>query len=205
MDIEKRVSAFSKKINHDCMPNFLGIGATKAGTTSVAKILAAHPQISFPKDGSKEIHYFDEKYSIKSKQWYFNLFQKNIAIGEWSPSYLFVPECRDRIYETLGPDVKFIVALRNPVERAFSHYCHAINNWSKDQFQNKGYPKEYLSFEEALEYEDSRLAKGTYHLRHLSYFSIGLYAKQLKWFLKNFRPRIFIFICSTNILMIQIK
>ena len=191
---------FSKR-EHRVVPNFLGIGVAKAGTTSVAKMLSKHPQINFPKDGKKEIHYFDEKYESKSKQWYFNLFRENIASGEWTPSYLYVAECRDRIYETLGRDVKFIVALRNPVDRAFSHFCHAINNWNNEKFSNKGYPKEFLSFEEAIENENCRLASGNWHIRHLSYFSKGLYAKQLKWYFQKFSPKnFFIYLLEEYIL-----
>ncbi len=167
-------------------PNFLGIGAAKAGTTTVARLLAGHPEISFPVNGTKELHYFDEKYAKDDDAWYFSQFENNIAIGEYTPSYIFDPECRDRIYKTLGGDIKFIVALRNPVDRAFSHYCHAVNNWWQDKYRALNYPVEGLSFEDAIDKESERLGAGNYHIRHLSYFSKGLYAEQLKRFFEVF-------------------
>jgi tetratricopeptide (TPR) repeat protein len=168
------------------VPNFLGIGVAKAGTTSVSNIIAQHPEISFSTIAGKEIHYFDEKFIEHSKEWYISLFEQNYAVGEWTPSYIFVPECRDRIYNTLGQNVKFIVSIRNPVDRAFSHFCHAINNWGDQRFRKQGYPVESLNFEDALDNEIWRLANGVYHIRHQSYFSKGLYARQLNWYFKKF-------------------
>jgi len=167
-------------------PNFLGIGVAKAGTTSLSNIIVQHPEISLSTIAGKEIHYFDEKYLNHPKDWYFSLFEENIAVGELTPSYIFVPECRDRIYDTLGPNVKFIVSIRNPVDRAYSHFCHAINNWGNQKFRKLGYPVENLTFEEALEKEIWRMANGECHIRHQSYFSKGLYAQQLKWYFKKF-------------------
>jgi tetratricopeptide (TPR) repeat protein len=167
-------------------PNFLGIGVAKAGTTSLSSIIVQHPEISLSRIAGKEIHYFDEKFLNRSNEWYFSLFEENIAVGEFTPSYIFVPECRDRIYDTLGPDVKFIVSLRNPVDRAYSHYCHAVNNWGNQKFRKLGYPVENLTFEKALQNEIWRMANDAYHIRHQSYFSKGLYAKQIKWYFKKF-------------------
>ncbi len=176
-------------------PNFLGIGAAKSGTSSIARMLSTHPEISFPTNGAKELHYFDENYFIHSQDWYFAQFEKNVAVGEFTPSYLFMPECRDRIFATLGAQVKFIVALRNPVDRAFSHYCHAVNNWNEDRYRELGYPLESLSFEEALKKENERLASGKYSIRHLSYFQKGLYARQLKWYFQRFsRENFFVYL-----------
>ena len=98
-------------------PTFLGIGAAKAGTTSLAELLRSHPEISFPHH-AKELHYFDERFGRVPRDWYFQQFSQNTAVGEFTPSYLFLPECRDRIFDTLGADLRFIVALRNPVDRA---------------------------------------------------------------------------------------
>jgi len=102
------------------LPNFIIIGPGKTATTWLLRCLRKHPQIyMYP----KEIRYFSFHYD-KGEQWYRNHFpsQSNfIAIGEKSPSYfsLAPPE---RIY-SLIPDAKLITILRNPVERAYSHYC----------------------------------------------------------------------------------
>jgi len=173
-------------------PNFLGIGAAKAGTSSLANCLAQHPEISFPHSG-KELHFFDypECDSAAGQSRYRAEFSPNRAMGEFCPSYLYVRECRDRIRALLGPGVRFIIALRNPVDRAYSHYCHAVHNWGDLRWQQRGYPRETLSFEEALAQEPERLASGEYHIRHQSYFSKGLYAEQIKWYLEIFPPEQF--------------
>jgi len=108
-------------------PNFLGIGAAKAGTTTLARQLSGHPEISFSRKG-KELHFFDEQpITPESVAHYFSLFPSNIAVGEFTPSYLFDPKCRDQIRDVLGTETRFIAILRNPVDRAYSHYlsCRA--------------------------------------------------------------------------------
>ncbi len=169
-------------------PNFLGIGVPKAGTTTVAHHLAQHPQISFPVTGDKELHFFDDHYPAWSPAWYFGRFERNVAVGEFTPSYLYCRRCRDAIHDVLGPDVKFIVALRNPVDRAYSHYCHAVKNWSHPRYRRVNYPVETLSFEDALAAEPDRLREARYHERLLSYFSMGLYADSLRFYFERF-PR----------------
>ena len=120
---------------------------------------------------------------------------KKIAIGEYTPSYLFVPDAPEAMAKLLGTDLKFIVALRNPIDRAYSHYCHAVNNWSARKWQDKGYPIETGTFLEALIEEPARLTSGEYHIRHQSYFSKGLYALQLRRFFALFpRENFFVYI-----------
>jgi hypothetical protein len=173
-------------------PNFLGIGVPKAGTTSLANCLAQHPEVSFPHSG-KELHFFDYPRSETAvgRSLYRAEFPPNRAMGEFTPNYLYVRECRDRIRALLGPGIKFIVALRNPADRAYSHYCHAVRNWGNPRWQRLGYPRETLDFEEALALEPQRLASGEYHIRHQSYFSAGLYAAQIKWYQQVFPPEQF--------------
>lgn len=179
------------KNNRNCKPNFLGIGAAKAGTTTIAELLKEHPEIFIPK--SKELHYFDFDYSLgeKNKDWYFSQFEENKAIGEFTPSYLFVPESPLAINKLLGEKTKFIVSLRNPIDRAYSHYWHAINNWGDEKYRELGYPIETLDFIEAIKAEPERLRKKEYHIRHLSYFSKGLYADQLKRYFSIFPKKNF--------------
>jgi len=178
------------------VPTFLGLGAAKSGTTSLSLMLNDHPQISMPRS-VKELHFFDEHYP-KGKHWYFSMFSPNDAVGEITPSYLFMPECRDRIAEVLGSNVKFLVCLRDPVKRAYSHYCHARNNWHTPRHRAAGYPQETLSFEEAIEAEPERLKSGLYSIRHQSYFTKGLYADQLRHFFERFpRKQFFVFLFET--------
>ena len=123
-------------------PNFLGLGVEKAGTTTVAYHLSTHPEVSFPSNGTKEIHYFDDLYEQKSPSWYFEKFDKNVRVGEFTALYLRRYWARDRIHDLLGPDVKFIVGLRDPIARAFSHYCHLVNRVREQLFIERGYPND---------------------------------------------------------------
>ncbi len=163
--------------------NFMVIGAVKAGTTSIYEYLNEHPQIYmspiketkfFQWDGETRKFFgpLDQKIyenSIKSFEDYQSLFQKvrgEIAIGEASPSYLYNKFVPKRIYQRF-PNVKMIVILRQPTERAFSHYLHT--KWL-------GY--EPLSFTEALAQEETRIKNNWGPSWH--YKQQGFYYQQLK-------------------------
>lgn len=105
-------------------PDFLGIGTQKGGTTSLQKALERHPNVFLP--GSKELHYFS-LHSSRGVTWYSAQFAAATAdqlCGEITPYYLFHPEAPRRIH-ALVPEVRLIVLLRDPVERALSQYFHA--------------------------------------------------------------------------------
>ncbi|RLA47257.1 MAG: hypothetical protein DRR42_17740 [Gammaproteobacteria bacterium] len=103
-------------------PNYLGIGAIKAGTTWAAENLAAHPSI-FMAHG-KELHYFSQNYT-RGNDWYLKNFPTTSihqAVGEFSVTYMDrSEETAKRIYE-FNADFRLIVSIRDPVERAFSQY-----------------------------------------------------------------------------------
>ena len=170
------------------VPDFLIIGAQKAGTTSLNRYLSKHPGVQ--RSFRKEVHYFDLNHE-KGMSWYRAFFPmrgggsgESGAVkmcGESSPYYLFHPRVPERVKSAL-PEVKLIVVLRDPVARAYSHYQHS---------KQKGYETE--TFEAALSLEEERLS-GTAqrfeedpsylslaHARY-SYFSRGLYLEQLlRW------------------------
>lgn len=105
--------------------NFLIIGAGKSATTWLQTQLQADPDIYMP---DPEIHYFSRCYD-RGIDWYLAQFDDEGAgklVGEKSNSYLDHPEAANRIHGLL-PDVKLIAQLRNPVERAYSHYCMMFN------------------------------------------------------------------------------
>lgn len=109
-------------------PNFIGVGARKAGTTWLSECLREHPEIFM--STPKEISYFGSKYQRRSRteDWYFSHFenpQNCKVIGEFSPSYLANEDAANRIFSDLG-QIKIIVVLRNPVERFLSDYKHGI-------------------------------------------------------------------------------
>lgn len=112
------------------LPNFLVIGAMKAGTTSLYSYLNVHPEVFMSE--TKELHYFvAEKNLRRGRGWYERQFSKAgaaIAVGEASTDYTKYPLFRGvpaRI-ATLVPGVRLIYVLRNPLERIRSHYLHDV-------------------------------------------------------------------------------
>ncbi|SFB01013.1 Sulfotransferase domain-containing protein [Lentibacillus halodurans] len=108
------------------LPNFLGLGAQRAGSTWLYNHLINHPDIYMPCK-RKEIHFFDRYYE-KGVNWYEGFFYDGYKnIGEITPNYLYEPEIPLKIYNLI-PECKFIVILRNPVDRAFSQYLLAVRD-----------------------------------------------------------------------------
>lgn len=180
------------------LPQFIIIGTQKGGTSSLYEYLTQHPTI-LPAL-RKEIHYFDTANFTKGTNWYrahFSLHLRkryvenstggSVLTGEASPYYMFYPHAPRRVAELL-PAVKLIVMLRNPADRALSHYYHQVRK-----------RRESLSFEAALEAEEGRIGaereriladEGYYSGAHaiFSYRARGLYVDQLdSWF--SFFPR----------------
>jgi hypothetical protein len=164
------------------LPDFLIIGAQKAGTTALYAYLRRHPQIGGP--AWKEVSYFDRHYR-RGTAWYRGQFpfrSDGRIAGEASPGYLFHPLAPERVQETV-PDAKLIVLLRNPIDRAFSHYHHEV-----------ALGREPLSFEDAIgaepgrtHGEEERLMREPGYFSHAwwdyAYVARGRYAEQLeRWF-----------------------
>jgi len=106
-------------------PSFLIIGGIRCGTTSLVRYLEQHPAIRIP--ATKEVHYFDWN-SNRSTAWYRSWFplmrpgkHEAVLAGESSPSYLMDPDVPARVAATM-PSVRIILLVRNPVERAYSHF-----------------------------------------------------------------------------------
>ncbi len=110
------------------LPNFLVIGAMKAGTTSLFRYLSEHPDIVMP--WSKELDFFsnDEVWG-RGLSWYEAQFQgQGSAVGEASPNYAkrhLFPDTASRIIATL-PDVRLIYLVRDPIERLQSMYVDML-------------------------------------------------------------------------------
>jgi hypothetical protein len=137
-------------------PAFLIIGGQRCGTTSMYRTLAQHPAV-LKAVRHKGVHYFDTDYE-RGRSWYLAHFplrrsaravQRRLGVSaltfESSPYYMFHPLAAERIAQDL-PDVKVIVLLRDPVERAYSAHAHELARGYEDQ-----------DFETALALEDSRL------------------------------------------------
>jgi len=162
-------------------PDFFIAGAPKAGTTSMYMYLQNIPGIFLSK--IKEPHYFalnTPSYPllnhIRDKKEYLELFKKaknEHAIGEASADYLRDPASPKLIHDTI-PNTKFIFILRDPITRAFSHYL-----------QNVRVGIETQSFFEALE-KCLKIDSRKYPNKGPLYLDAGLYAEQLKRYLKYF-------------------
>jgi hypothetical protein len=119
-------------------PDFLVIGAQKAGTTWLHRNLQAHPGIWMPK---REVHYFDRKIKDDSFDdgWYASLFEpaeEGKTVGEYTPSYSVID--RDmvaRVHE-LMPEAKIVLMMRNPIERAWSQAVMMRSKKKEEEAQN---------------------------------------------------------------------
>lgn len=147
------------------MIDFIGLGAQKAGTSWIYACLYEHPQICCP---FKELHYFSRDRYQKGRAWYEEHYAKcppGTLRGEFSTSYLYSPEAAGRIFEQY-PEAKLLAVVRNPVERAYSHYRNAIKNGEID----------------------GRLAFPAYCEAEPSVIGQGLYGEQLRRYRDLFAP-----------------
>jgi hypothetical protein len=106
------------------LPNFLYVGPDKAGSSWLHEILLKHPDVYLTP--AKDLYFFDRYYD-RGTEWYAAQFRDargEAVVGEVCQDYLFHPEAADRIRATLGPAVKVMVSLRDPVERAWSSYLY---------------------------------------------------------------------------------
>ncbi|NBE84131.1 sulfotransferase family protein [Micromonospora rubida] len=171
------------------LPDFLVIGGQRCGTTSLHHYLAAHPDVRAAT--GKELQFFS-LHAGRGQRWYRAHFPP-AAPGrqsfEASPYYLFHPSVPARVAALL-PEARFVALLRDPVERAYSHYLHT-----------RSLGGEPLAFADALAAEPGRLAAALRRgpdtpaahraLRNHSYATRGRYAEQLdRWFAHVPRERL---------------
>jgi hypothetical protein len=172
------------------MPNFLIIGAMKSGTTALYYYLEQHPQVYM--SPVKEPNFFafegeelgsrrpgDRKAighaSITNLEDYRALYARATdekALGEASHSSLYSPRAVERIKHHV-PNAKLIAILRNPVDRAYSHFLHSLRTGTEP----------LSNFAEALRDEASGARKAS---RRQGYFDIGLYGEQLRRYFDAF-------------------
>ena len=159
-------------------PNFFIVGTPKSGTTSLFHYLQEHPEVFLPE--LKEPHFFscpevkNTYYKTKivdSKQEYLDLYQEREsykAVGDLSSSYLFNKETPKRIHQ-FNPYAKIIIVLRNPVERALSHYLMDVN---------LGYIN--VSLSKVINNKD------TFKQHYQEYIELGFYEQQIRAYIKQF-------------------
>ncbi|MBE9192589.1 sulfotransferase [Gloeocapsopsis crepidinum LEGE 06123] len=162
------------------MPNFLIIGAAKAGTTALYNYINQHPQVFMSSE--KEPHFFAfegekvnfagtagenewlNRTAITNLEAYQQQFResKETAIGEASALYLYIPKAAARIRHYI-PEVKLIAILRNPVERAYSAFV----------FQKRDGLEPNLDFPQALAEEEWRRQNNwvpIYYYQHMGFY-----------------------------------
>lgn len=187
------------------LPTFLIIGAAKCGTSSLYDYLMQHPCVG--KSLTKQIHFFDRYYDRKIS-WYKVCFpfvwekffiekikHKNFASGEATAHYMTHPLAAQRAHKVV-PNAKIIVMLRNPVDRAYSHYQ-----------MERDHKQEDLTFEDAIEKEPERI-KGEIkemlnnknnsgrNYPHRAYVKSGEYLEQIEPWMKLYPKENFMFINS---------
>jgi hypothetical protein len=164
-------------------PDFVIIGTQRGGTTSLHAYLSAHPQVNTP--ATKELHFLTDRYE-RGLDWYLGQFPEElppgVITGEATPYALFHPLAPGRLLE-IAPAAKSIVLLRNPAERAYSHFL-------LERLRGE----ETLDFVAALDAElerldgeEARLERDPAHVshphKHASYLARGEYVRQLeRWF-----------------------
>ncbi|MCV6637968.1 sulfotransferase domain-containing protein [Candidatus Albibeggiatoa sp. nov. NOAA] len=153
--------------------DFLICGAQKAGTSALAKSLKEHPDIYMSEQ--KELHFFDNDGYFQTNQpnyenyhQHFVNAQSHQLWGEATPAYMYWQTSPQRMHQ-YNPHLKLIVILRNPIERAYSH-------WNMQQ-HNKAHT---FSFREALQHELSLKAQGVTEHKKFSCMSRGFYSQQLQ-------------------------
>lgn len=130
------------------MPDFIGIGAQKAGTTWLYKLLREHPTIGFP--AGKEIHFWNQNQQ-RGLNWYLSLFETETEQiqGDITPAYSILEKPKVLEIRRAFPNARIIYLVRNPIERAWSSALMALHRaemkpheasdqWFKDHFYSEG-------------------------------------------------------------------
>lgn len=191
---------------NNALPDFYVIGSMKSGTTTLYMHLESHPEV-YPAT-LKEVHYFNTHRDL-GERFFRSHFPARSAlsecsnswgrqiVGEATPDYIFHPAA-PAICHGLTPNARFVLLMRNPVDRAFSH-------WK----QGKRFEFESESFDRAIALEEARLSGESkkleedihyYSYRHqmYSYLARGRYAEQINRWLNYFDPAQFLFIRSED-------
>jgi len=144
-----------QKLKNKPLVSFLCIGPGKSGTTSLFHMLKKHPNVCLA--DVKEPCFFNDFFG-KGINWYHSLFKlkQNQIAGEVSNTYIFSQDAPNRAFR-YNKKIKIITILRNPIDRAFSHYLFLRRNGEIS-----------CSFEEALKIKPDILERGRYsrHLKH---------------------------------------
>jgi len=153
--VETTATASNVAVQTECVPDFIGIGAQRAGTSWMYQCLFRHPEVFMPR---KEIQFFNAKYD-RGFPWYQEHFRtlpegRSIS-GEFTPNYLADEQAVPRMAEHV-PNAKLVVILREPVARAYSAYNLMVSHGHYTG----------VNFEEAMK-PGSHLVNGGLYGKHL--------------------------------------
>lgn len=154
--------------------NFIIGGTQKGGTSALDMYLRAHPEICMA--NKKEVHFFDNENNFHASEVDYDAYHLNFTreprhkiVGEATPIYMYWRDAPRRIWQ-YNPEMKLIVLLRNPIDRAYSH-------WNMERQRNA----ETASFWDAIRNEDERCREALpYQHRVYSYVDRGFYLEQLR-------------------------
>ncbi len=186
------------------LPDFLIVGAPRAGTTALYDALARHPRIFMSKEKEPLFFYAwgESPYYLDSQRKrlaghiayrlddYLSLFRRAARgriLGEASTWYLYghertIPNLK-KVYGEMTRQVKIMIVLRNPVERAWSHY------WLK-----RGWGTEDLEFDAAIRPEVIKARLDAHLVASFDYLGMGMYGRGVEAFLRHFdRVKVFVF------------
>ncbi|MDC0204193.1 sulfotransferase [Flavobacteriales bacterium] len=174
------------------LPNFLIVGAAKSGTSSLHNYLNQHPEVFMPSYNKEGMKVKEPRFLIKDLVQYrlhngvwnweeykslFNDVKDEIFIGESTVLYLYYyKHAIDNIKKYLGENVKIIIMLRNPTDRAYSAFQHVSRGL-----------KEHNSFEEALKIEKGRMNNESSLTPMVMYQEMGLYYNMVRAYKENFK------------------
>jgi hypothetical protein len=174
------------------LPNFLIVGAAKSGTSSLHNYLHEHPEVFMPSYNREGMKVKEPRFLIKdlvqhrlhNGVWNFEEYQclfsdvrEEKVIGESTVLYLYYYQhAIKNIKYYLGKEVKIIIMLRNPIDRAYSAFQHVSRGL-----------KETNSFEESLEIEKGRLERETNLTPMVMYKEMGMYYSMVKAYKDSFK------------------
>jgi len=222
--VKKLIKKSTKRIliagGMDNLPDFLIIGAQKAGTVALLRYLQQHPDVT---GADKEIGFFSTNKYYRGIKWYKQqlpiTFGKKKLIFEKTPEYIYYPDTPKRI-RGYSKDIKLILLLRNPIQRAFSgwnhyqKYYYSWDNYSKEKLingikTNFGYEKGkyfidflnepvYKDFYDCVKEEIDLINKGIFRYGP-SFVRRGIYYDQIKNYLKYFDKKQLLIIESSEL------
>ncbi len=186
------IKPFIKKLLYNLgsasRPNFIIIGAQKAGTSALFSILKEHSHIVPSK--RKEVHYFDnddwyEKKALNKYHDYFRIpfWKKNTGLlFEATPIYIYHPKVAQRLYD-YDPELKLILLLRNPTQRALSAWSMYHHHFKTGIYAHLHDPR---SFREAITNEIAQIETIDYYTDKRAYVKRGIYLPQIQRYLEHF-------------------